>query len=416
MISLLDVQKARSGLPTANSMAMLWGCRSSKPAQGCKGILPMKLPTSGESLKAYKIYGSTKSIYQNYVNMNSMTLNFSVSAQLELDSEGCITLRSENDTRSYAYKNANIKNIPLPAGTYTVAAMFDVQSGSLECGMGMGISGGSELFRTAAGELTGVSKVHRTFTLAENSNVWLLVKPFDGHIKIMLTKTGFPVNYYVPYGTPSTDRTGTATVSGEPSGYKVEIKSAKLAKDLLPAENKWSAGYMHGGEGLPPDTACREIYSAKPARVRAWHDYRVKCSEAHGGDLGYWVSMSWHDSSGSWISDSVYTNKAEFTATSPTNAAFVTISIRSYGSADACAQIYDAADMISTLTNIYIGTSKLAAGDYIDSKTGYIYRDIGMGHIPSQPPVPLPEIPTYPEATEFSCKCVIQPEEAVLIP
>lgn len=56
----------------------------------------------------------------------------------------------------------------------------------------------------------------------------------------------------------------------------------------------------------------------------------------------------------------------------------------------------------SETTNIYIGRTALEKGEYVNGESGKIYRMVDGALTPTNPPEPLPEIPTFAPTTTIS--------------
>lgn len=56
----------------------------------------------------------------------------------------------------------------------------------------------------------------------------------------------------------------------------------------------------------------------------------------------------------------------------------------------------------SETTNVYIGREALEKGEYVDSESGNIYRMVDGVLTPTDPPEPLPQIPTFAPTTTIS--------------
>jgi len=68
-----------------------------------------------------------------------------------------------------------------------------------------------------------------------------------------------------------------------------------------------------------------------------------------------------------------------------------------------------------TATDIYIGDTQLAKDEYVDGETGQIYRYVDGALVPTDPPAPLPLIPTAAGETTISYGGAgVQPEKVEL--
>lgn len=66
----------------------------------------------------------------------------------------------------------------------------------------------------------------------------------------------------------------------------------------------------------------------------------------------------------------------------------------------------------SETTNVYIGREALEKGEYVDSESGKIYRIVDGALTPTDPPEPLPQIPTFAGTTAISYGGTgVQPEK-----
>lgn len=69
----------------------------------------------------------------------------------------------------------------------------------------------------------------------------------------------------------------------------------------------------------------------------------------------------------------------------------------------------------SKTTNVYIGRAQLVKDEYVDSESGKIYRMVDGALTPTDPPEPLPQIPTFAVATTIGYGGAgVQPEKVEL--
>ncbi|HCJ41519.1 hypothetical protein [uncultured Ruminococcus sp.] len=409
MRPLYEILKAEKGIPVSDTETMFYGAMNSCKVKGYTGTLPVSLPTSGNTMEAYRIYGNTVEMPENYVNMADMVLNFGSSAKLMFDDDGWLTTYTSGDNRGWSQDKANLQSIPLKAGTYTATVLFSEFTGNKNSSMAIGIVNGSTVFRLSDGTLLARERYSKTFTLENDCNIWLMIKPFEGHVKVMITAGSTPPAIYVPYGSPAAESTGIPTEDGEPAGYKLPVITAEIPQNMLPPVKKWAEGSIVNGVIKPYESYTDTRYTEKAIPVTAGTRYRFRVYQNNGGASGYWFSLSWYDANDTYISENAQFSRALMYVTPPQLAAKLRVSIRTYGHETAWAEFFPA-DRSITATNIYLGDKKLEADEFADSATGMIFRKSGDVLVPTAPPAPLPDIPTCRRKTEFSCESIVPPD------
>ena len=154
----------------------------------------------------------------------------------------------------------------------------------------------------------------------------------------------------------------------------------------------------------PPDATKKEKYSDYVSIVPNT-DYTFAMANGFPGnpsgniDAKLWRTIAFYKQDKTFISrepgSTDYALKpSPVTVTSPSDAFFVRVTWRSFGSEE-CPYLLPKRDIYP----VYIGENQLDAGEYVSYGEQKIYRDVGGTLTPTDPPVPLPEIPTIDGTT-----------------
>lgn len=232
------------------------------------------------------------------------------------------------------------------------------------------------------------------------------ITEYTGSLPVTITANGDALIDYRIYGADG--GVGVATVSGEPAGYKLsmtvgdgntaqtvpvyigenqlgedeyvsygEQKIYKHTDNSCPPQDSgaWNAGYVNSTGGISAATSAKEIYSDYIA-VSSDQTYNFKNFNSFPvGNAGNWYAVGIYDANKNFISRPAspqYGSNDNLKYHLPSNAAYVRLTFRTY--------------------------------DTIDNQLSFTLGDIPPTQfvpyiMPTNPPVPLPEIPTIDGTT-----------------
>lgn len=308
---------------------------------------------------------------------------------------------------------ASITYLPLLVGegTFTMSSDFDASS-----------TGFTDLFFLAGNVSSGVA----TATNGVYSGTSRTQTAIDGYITIAyrlsstndvrkahtMLNAGSTALPYTPYS--DSDRVGQRTEN------LFDNKSYSIVNQALNADGTTTSSILWSiSEYIPVEAeTVYTYYSGKPA----------------GLDVG----LCWYDSNYNYISGLSYNRRQIITVNSPANAAYCRLSVVTGTSSEN----YNADSIMLTLgstapstyipygyeipmavgdgntnetVNLYIGSTPLDSGEYTSYKDQKIYKHVNGVLTPTDPPVPIPALPTLNGVTVVDTELAssdVQPEKA----
>ena len=127
----------------------------------------------------------------NYNDLTNLAINFGV----KVDGENVYSTAT-SDSREWNYNNSNWF-VTLPAGTYNFSLSYSKQSTGSGAGLGIYLKDKRIVFK----QTQNISNYNYTFTLDEESKVGIMMKIYDGILKIQLEQ-GSKATTFQPYVEP----------------------------------------------------------------------------------------------------------------------------------------------------------------------------------------------------------------------
>mgnify|MGYP007057671332 CR=1 FL=1 len=216
---------------------------------------------------------------------------------------------------------------------------------------------------------------------------------YTGTLPITITANGDALLDYRIYGTD--DGVGEPTDSGEPAGYKLPMT---VIDNLAPPLSQWVNGYITTYGSLAPSSVpvqkekTSDFIEIKP---NTQYTFGIEGNAFPQGNNGSWLGIGLYCGDRTFISrPSSYLDPSPYTFLTPSEAKYVRLSYRTYGEL-----LEPRLSENSFSIPIYIGENQLDAGEYVDYGEQKIYRDVSGTLTPTDPPVPLPQIPTIDGTT-----------------
>lgn len=211
---------------------------------------------------------------------------------------------------------------------------------------------------------------------------------YTGSLPITINTDGNALLDYRIYG--ASGGAGEPTESGEPVGYKLPMT---VGKKLYNAKNDIQ-GYYIGNNGAIMKWDSDMNYVSDKIPVSPGKKYTLYYPLTVSGNS---LSCAFYDDSDDplrIISVQSTTPPYEkiYHLVAPNGATYFRTSIKRNPDSEPIALFVEHMD--NTPTPVYIGENQLDAGEYVSYEEQKIYRDVGGTLTPTDPPVPLPEIPT----------------------
>lgn len=226
-----------------------------------------------------------------------------------------------------------------------------------------------------------------------DKQVFTVWAEYDGTLPATYSANGSTLADYRIYGTAG----GVGDDSGTEYGYEVDM-SVRSANKFDPTAYTATGFYLTNLGGY---------YSGAAWRVSDYIPVVAEGAYLLTSVVGQYPSYCWYNANKEFISGARYMATSGFTdrlLMAPQNAAFLRFSYvfdptsASYNE-DKCMVIAGSTappyqPYYNTTTPIYIGSSPLEEDEYVSFKEQKIYRMSGGVLTPTDPPVPLPAIPT----------------------
>jgi hypothetical protein len=354
---VLAAEKWDGGIPTIKFFDLLFAqsMGGGEQWQTYEGTLPATFNANGDDMRQYRIYGNTGGVGDKTVNL------------FDESKAGMIRFRHTEAGLRYGI-NFGI----LPAGAYTIS--FN-RIGSQKLIL-------TFLYSDNYSEVDLTYNSPYTFTAPEDAEIIIRTqadspKTFSdmGFTNIMLTE-----------GT-------TAPASFVPFGYKLDMA---IGSNILQSSEIEQGGWQAAAESAPQKIA-------NPRRCRSKNIYPISGKKIFYDFKSLNVNIAFIDSDGLSLGGSgfksgagsvdVFANAVKclfIIANTDTDAGITPTQVIAAG-------IWASVD--ATTTPIYIGNEPLDKDEYIDYQAGKIYRMINGTLTPTDPPVPLPALPTCEETT-----------------
>jgi hypothetical protein len=218
-----------------------------------------------------------------------------------------------------------------------------------------------------------------------DKQVFTVWATYDGTLPAQYSANGSMLADYRIYGASG----GVGDDSGtEPAGYKAPMSIT---------ENIYSQAATDPNNGYMSDHYMQE--TGEPAANNAWHitEYIPIDSTnkyvVYYAQQGYYTGVAFYDLQKNYLSGQNYMAQMPFTLTVPQNAAYARFSIinSTYYQTPSIKE--------SEIISIYIGSDPLGEDEYVDYGEQKVYRMSGGILTPTDPPVPLPALPTVDGTT-----------------
>lgn len=387
MISLNDVLLAMSNIPVDDPIAEIWG----RGLQGgyeiieYTGTLPITINANGDALLDYRIYGADGGLGEPTENL--FDIRKVSNPPRCVYSGSTFTLKDQGLNYDIMCKT-NGANAPL-----LPEKMIAVSPGAYTLTFGNGTTGPDNARITVRffdGETRAVlvnqarflPPISFTFVVENNGYLSFLLNGGDITISdFMLVKRSTAPTSYIPYGykLPMVTRSENLYNKNDPDiVYSAYMNYAGTIIQGSYGDAVKVSGYIpiNGGQ----------TYTGTNLRNSGAGNY-----------------YAYYDTNKQLLGTGLAANNMVFN--SPTNAAYIRttlvhrlsedIAMLTEGSAAPSSYIPYA----KTTTPVYIGENKLEENEYVSYGEQKIYRDVSGTLTPTDPPVPLPEIPTIDGTT-----------------
>lgn len=383
MISLNDVLLAMSNIPVDDPIAEIWGCglQGGYRIIEYTGSLPITIRANGDVLLDYRIYGADGGVgvaTENLVDFEAWLVREGVPYTKD---GNCYTITgSLNKLYSNPYYFSDTDIYVSISGIMTIPIGSNIRiyiikrDGTISGSVALGGDSNIRLTQNVLG--AGIK-----FDYASTGPCTV------DNLMLNLGRTALP---YIPYGykLPMTvgdgDTTQTVPIyigenqldAGEYVSYG-EQKIYKHTENLCPPQDSgaWNAGYINTTGNVSDPTSAKEIYSDYIA-VSSDQTYNFKNFNSFpAGNAGSWYAVGIYDANKNFIlrpASSQYGSNNNLQYHLPSNAAYVRLTFRTYDTIDN--------QLSFTLGNI-------PPTQFVP----YI--------MPTNPPAPLPQIPTIDGTT-----------------
>lgn len=268
-------------------------------------------PTADNSTNGNVIYlkdsGYTEQKTLSGKNLFDVKSVYGSKTNYSIDNDGIVTSTVTSDSRSWGYDASEFKKT-LSSGTYHLKIFSDKYTSVTNSGLLVVNASGKELlFKSGA----NTWNTEYTFTLTENTDVGIMLKPFDSKFKVMLTKD-IDITDYEPY---------CGGVASPNPDYPQRIGGL--------ADKGYFDGALYGGYYDP--TTGAKTQSNTGGTVCSNNYMETKENDivelVYEESVNYlWVSF--YDSNKGYLSRQRVENAKELSVTAPTNAKYFTFTIQ----------------------------------------------------------------------------------------
>ena len=368
-----EVTKVFAGDTVQQEIIKIWSTDANywvyEATDTVSGTLPLTFHADGSALVDYRLYGNTGGVGDR--------------------TENCLELRDGSFTKTTSTTNLTVTVIN---GVITFdGTVFELPSLMAEWKLNLDFyldagtyyitepppltSGFGRYIKKYDDDSNIVSAGTSAFTLSERTHVYLAFyiydKTFDNaQIKITLVEGSTPPASYEPYG------------------YKLNMA---VGSNILQSSEIEQDGWQ-AAKGTVPSKI------VNPMRCRSKDIYQISGEKIFYDFKSLNINIAFVDSNGESLGGSGFISgigfldvpanavKCLFIIANTVTSAYIT------PSQVIAAKIWASVD--ATTTPIYIGDEPLEADEYVDYQAGKIYRMINGVLTPTDPPVPLPALPT----------------------
>ena len=405
MVSLNDVLLAMSNIPVDDPIAEIWG----RGLQGgykiveYTGSLPITITANGDALIDYRIYGDTVQDRTPTPENPIMPIGCGERTEnlFEVESDMLSSLNWDlnpsygPDGLSYfiSYKLSDAVTQELKKEQHTCSIFRHFTDGYiprlLVCAFTPTTTYIVDLkYRILTNN--GITYT-RTFDFSEWQDIYLVIGYGDGFITEEIEQSKIDelfTNWEISIVAGS-----TAPESYVPYGYKLPMVSR--TENLFDEHSPSIHGAIQSDGSINTNASATtyDYMVVEPSTV-----YHMKAFEYTTG-YEHIARIAWYDENKDFLyRDYIMHGYKTLSKTSPANAKYCRISINN--TLSKFVLIKESAMPTSYIpyshedTPIYIGENQLAENEYVSYGEQKIYRDVSGTLTPTDPPVPLPEIPT----------------------
>ena len=209
---------------------------------------------------------------------------------------------------------------------------------------------------------------------------------YTGSLPITITANGDALIDYRIYGADG--GAGEQTESGEPAGYKLPMT---VTDNLAPQLSQWVDGYITVSGSISPPLGARREKSSDFIEVKPNTEYvfGIEGGAFPQGTDGEWAASGLYRDDRTFIRRASTDRDSPFTFLTSSETKYIRLSYRTYG------ELWEPRLSENSFSiPVYIGENQLGEGEYVSYGEQKIYRDVSGTLTPTDPPVPLPEIPT----------------------
>ena len=383
---VLAAEKWGGGISTMNFFDLLFAqsVGGGKNWQVYEGTLPATINANGADMKQYQIYGADGGVGE--------------------PTENLINVFATDSTNGFINNAMLLSNGKIYTPSYNfVSEYFPISENTVYTYFTGGRLGGSQSVCFYDDNKAYISGV----TLNSATTISFKTPPNTRYIRVTVMRSSSDLESYKKATLTLGDTAPTFFI---PYGYKLDM--AIGGNILQSSEIEWG-GWQAAGETIPSKIVnparCRSknMYSISGEKI--FYDFKslnvniafVNSNERSLGGTGFKTGVGSVDVPANAV-------KCLFIiANTDTNAGITPTQVIAAG-------IWASVD--ATITPIYIGNNLLDNNEYIDYQAGKVYRMIDSTLTPTDPPVPLPALPTLEGETvvDYAGESVAQPEKVVL--
>jgi hypothetical protein len=353
MVSLNDVLLAMSNIPVSDPIAEIWG----RQMQGgykiieYTGALPITINANGDPLLDYRIYGASGGVGEPTENL----IDASLSQQ---------TIEIKPSTQ---YNVSRYFDSPGHSASDLIFGVYDENDNLLW----------SDYLGTWWSE---------NIKVYDNAKYFKITIPNRFLNAVSLVEGGERPANYIPYG------------------YKLPlvIHDQNLLADNI---SQFGNGFITTNGGVSPQGTTKKEKYSDYISIAPNTSYTFAMTNGFPGnpsgsiDTRPWRAIAFYSQNKKFISRMPVSSDdalkpIPFTVTSPSDAFFARVTWRSYGSEE-CPVLVTNRDIYP----VYIGDTPLGEYEYVSYSDQKIYKMVTGALTPTDPPVPLPAIPTVDGTT-----------------
>ena len=427
---VLAAEKWDGGIPTMNFFDLLFAqsVGGGKNWQVYEGTLPATLNANGSDLRQYQIWGNVGGVgeevditglseplygmqtYADSLNLSTGILTRRIKKLILTGEENWTkrTYNNPNHTFEYSYVRI-IREMCSHYATYLSSQIDKVN--------GIYLNNTTSIILTDLRFTTATdfkSYLAAQYAAGTPVTVWhVLAEPEVSTITVPSGLTGTLEGYLIQDGTPTPEAPIYPTANGVKQagdtysikyGYELDmgVKSENLFDKTVAVYKKYLI--TDGSEADSRVWGISDYIKIAPNTA-----YIIK--NAVGENPCYCI----YGKDKNFILGKKYNKRQDITFITDSNAAYIRMSLI-YDDSDARYNLDNLELRRNTTTPIYIGDDPLEKDEYVDYQSQKVYRMIDGTLTPTDPPVPLPALPTLEGETvvDYAGESVAQPEKVVL--